>query len=201
VFTGAFEKIRDQWDAFVMYKTSEQAKKRSAINKKNDANKKYYHIMGQGGYEAGKPKWKKMEDNLIGKGIVVEVLKWNKQARDWFYGHGGTLDTEWKCIYTVRHKENPLPIDAFRRAAKDVEEGRFHPDREKDELTHALGNPEHPGRTQTTPGSKPWKIGFPPEKKKYPDRSRQRKKEMDADRFSKIEEELKKHRDLLTQYS
>ena len=25
----------------------------------------------------------------------------------------------------------------------------------------ALGNPEHPGRTLGTPGSIPWKVGFP----------------------------------------
>ena len=25
----------------------------------------------------------------------------------------------------------------------------------------ALGNPEHPGRTRGTPGSIPWKVGFP----------------------------------------
>ena len=37
----------------------------------------------------------------------------------------------------------------------------FVPDREKDELTMALGNPEHPGRTRGTPGSIPWKVGFP----------------------------------------
>ena len=36
----------------------------------------------------------------------------------------------------------------------------FVPDREKDELTMALGNPEHPGRTRGTPGSIPWKVGF-----------------------------------------
>ena len=34
-------------------------------------------------------------------------------------------------------------------------------DRENDELTMALGNPEHPGRTRGTPGSIPWKVGFP----------------------------------------
>ena len=175
-FNGPYEKIKDQWDEFVAYKTSERAKKMSATNKKNAANKKYFHILGQEGYKAGTPKWKKMEDELIRNGIIPEVLKWNQRARDWFYAHGGTLDSEGKCIYTVKHKENPLPIDAFRSAAKDVEEGRFHPDREKDELTRALGNPEHPGRTRTTPGSKPWYIGFPAEMKKYPDRSRQRKK-------------------------
>jgi hypothetical protein len=46
-----------------------------------------------------------------------------------------------------KHDEDPLPIDALRSAAKNVEEGRFHPEREKDKLTRALGNDEHPGRT------------------------------------------------------
>jgi hypothetical protein len=32
-FTGAYEKIKDHWDAFVEYKTSDEAKKRSKINK------------------------------------------------------------------------------------------------------------------------------------------------------------------------
>jgi hypothetical protein len=34
VLTGAYEKIKDHWDAFVEYKTSEEAKKSSEINKK-----------------------------------------------------------------------------------------------------------------------------------------------------------------------
>ena len=37
----------------------------------------------------------------------------------------------------------------------------FVPDRENEELTMVLGNPEHPGRTRGTPGSVPWKAGFP----------------------------------------
>jgi hypothetical protein len=84
-------------------------------------------------------------------------------------------------IYKKKHDEDPLPIDALRSVAKDVEEGRFHPEREKDELTRALGNDEHPGRTRTTPGSKLWKIGFPVKRKKFPDRSRHRRKEREAD--------------------
>jgi hypothetical protein len=39
VFTRAYEKIKDHWDAFVEYKTSEAAKKRSEINKKNATKK------------------------------------------------------------------------------------------------------------------------------------------------------------------
>jgi hypothetical protein len=56
VFTGAYEKIKDYWDAFVEYKTLEVAKKRSEKNKKNAAKKKYHHTMGQGGYKSGNPK-------------------------------------------------------------------------------------------------------------------------------------------------
>jgi hypothetical protein len=110
VFVGAFDKIKDHWDAFVEYKTSEEAKKRSVINKKNAAKKKYGHTMGQGGYKAGKPKWKKMKDGLIAKGINPEILKWNDRARDWFYGHGGTLDSGGKCIYTKNMTNNPFPL-------------------------------------------------------------------------------------------
>ena len=81
-FTGPYEKIKDQWDEFVVYKTSERAKKRLETNKKNASNKIYYHILGQGGYKTGRPKWKKMEEELIRKEIQPEVLKWNQQARD-----------------------------------------------------------------------------------------------------------------------
>jgi hypothetical protein len=64
------------------YKTSKAAKRRSEINKKNAAKKKYHHTMEQGGYKFGKPKWKKMEDDLIAKGIIPEILKWNDWSRD-----------------------------------------------------------------------------------------------------------------------
>jgi hypothetical protein len=73
VFTGAYEKIKDHWDAFVEYKTLEAAKKRSEINNKNAAKKKYHNTMGQGGYKSSKPKWKKMKDDLIAKGIIPET--------------------------------------------------------------------------------------------------------------------------------
>jgi hypothetical protein len=48
-FTGPYEKIKDQWDEFVVYKTSERAKKRSETNKKTASSKIYYHILGQPG--------------------------------------------------------------------------------------------------------------------------------------------------------
>src|SRR3954447_9560398 len=54
--------------------------------------------------------------------------------------------------------------------------GTFVPDRDNDELTEALGNPEHPGRTRGTAGFVPWKYGFPAAGG-YKCRERKRKKE------------------------
>ncbi|KAK1669783.1 hypothetical protein QYE76_057942 [Lolium multiflorum] len=190
-FKGPYEKIKDHWEEFVKLKKSDKAKKRSDTNTKNASNKMYFHTMGRGGYNAGRPKWEKWENELIKKGIQPEVLKWNQRSRDWFYAHGGTLDAQGLCIYTQRHKENPLPIEAFRNVAKEVEEGKFRPEREKDQLTRALGNPEHSGRTRTTSGGKPWCIGFPAETKKYPDRSRQRQKDVVHERVAKLEEQVR----------
>jgi hypothetical protein len=67
--------------------------------------------MGQGGYKSGKPKWKKMEDDLIAKGIILEILKGNDRSRDWFYGLGGKLDSQGKCIHTKKNMtKTPFPL-------------------------------------------------------------------------------------------
>src|SRR3954467_8795932 len=173
-----FEKIKPFWAEFVEYKKSEKANKMSATNKLNAANKKYHHTMGQGGYRAGIPKWEKLENALRAKKITPETDDWVERARNWFYGHGGVLDTEGKCIYNIRHKEDPLPIEKMRKAVKAIKDGDFIPDRENDELTLALGNKEHDERTRGISDSKPWRTGFPEERKKYPDRSCQRRKDM-----------------------
>ena len=81
--------------------------------------------MGPAGYAQGKHKWAHLEADYIAKGITPEPYHWEARVRDWFYGHGGTLDAEGNCMYNIRHEENPLPIQAIRDAIKDVEEGRF----------------------------------------------------------------------------
>ena len=53
------------------------------------------------------------------------------------------------------------PLRKMRQYIKAAHAGTFIPDRENDELTMALRNPEHPGRTRGTPGSVSWKAGFP----------------------------------------
>jgi len=185
-FTGQYAKIKDHWPAFVAYKKSEKAKNRSQTNKLNAAKKQYHHVTGSGGYKVARPTWDKAENDLLAKGIQPATLNWPERARTWFFGHGGTLDPETgKCVYTKEQLETP--ITKIQEAIKDVQEGRFHPDREKDVLSRALGNPEHPGRTRGTAGSVPWVHGFP-DSTGY--RSRGRKKKEEADRMQNVEQRL-----------
>ena len=92
----------------------------------------------------------------------------------------------------IRHEENPLPIQALRDAIRDAQEGRFLPDKENDELTRALGNAEHSGRVRATEGSQSWSIGFPEDRKRYPDRSHKRKKEKEANEKRIAEDHLRR---------
>src|SRR5664279_6026443 len=71
------------------------------------------------------------------------------------------------------------------KAIENVQKGTFKPDRENDELTLALGNPEHGGRTRGYGPGVSWKAGFPECADSY--KSRQRKKKQEADRIQRLE--------------
>ena len=57
-------------DAFVQYKSSENSEKKTTQAKENASKKKHFHYLGQGGYASAIPKWQKMEDDLIARGII-----------------------------------------------------------------------------------------------------------------------------------
>ena len=64
-----------------------------------------------------------------------------------------------KCIWMSDQMD--IPVKKLQHYIEAAQQGTFFSDRENDELTMALGNLEHPGRTRGTPGSIPWKVGFP----------------------------------------
>ena len=87
-----------------------------------------------------------MEQDLLDRGIEPATMNWPERLRTWFYGHGGSLDPlTGDCIYG---RKIQLAAQRLQEAIQSVAEGTFQPDRERDELTYALGNPEHPGRTR-----------------------------------------------------
>ena len=73
-------------------------------------------------------------------------MNWTNRCRTWFIGAGGTLDpVSGKCIWT--NDQMDILVKKLQQYIEVAQQGTFVPDRENDELTMSLGNPEHPGRT------------------------------------------------------
>ena len=168
-FEQKFQKLRPAWDAFVRNSLSEERANVRAQNKTNSDKKVDGHRTGQGGYRVAIPKWEAMEKELLKKGITPASLKWPQRAKWYFLAHGGTLDQTTGDL---------IPSDKLRAAAQRMEEalklkeeGKFKPDREKDELSFALGTPEHTGRVRGL-GVIPWKHAFLEDQATYRSRSR-----------------------------
>jgi hypothetical protein len=95
--------------SFVEYKKSETFAQKSA-QVKNSASKKgeYNHHLGRGAYAVAIPKWRKMEQDLITKGIILAVFHWPRRLKNWYYAHGGSLNPddgtlEFRPRYERRH--------------------------------------------------------------------------------------------------
>ena len=73
-FTGDLAKQKDHWNAFVAYKSSELGIRNVEKAKENASKKVYHHTLGPGGYKLAKPKWEKMEQDLIDKGITPATI-------------------------------------------------------------------------------------------------------------------------------
>jgi hypothetical protein len=126
-----YPKIKDHWKSFVEYKKSEIFAQKSA-QAKNSTSKKgeYNHRLGRGGYAVAIPKWRKMEQDLIAKGIISAVFYWPKRSKNWYYAHGGRLnpdDGTLEFLPTSREKALELM-----KKIEDVKAGRLMVDREMD---------------------------------------------------------------------
>jgi hypothetical protein len=115
-------------------------------------------------------------------------------VKNWYYAHGGTINSEDGTLdYPPSLRESALEI---LKILEDVRVGRVEVDREIDELTMALKNPEHPGRCR---GFRvvPWKFGFRGDIATYRSRKRRRKRE-EEERRQELEKRLKEHEEKLT---
>jgi hypothetical protein len=101
--------------------------------------------MGPGGYKTVATKWDIQEATIREKGIIPETHGWPISSRNWVLGHGGGYDMQTGKL--IQKKEISEPVTALVTTIAEVRDGKFDPDRENDELTKALANPEHTGRT------------------------------------------------------
>jgi hypothetical protein len=71
-FIRDLAKQKDHCNAFVAYKSSELGIGNVEKAKENASKKVYHHTLGQGGYKMKKPKWEKMEQDLIDKELSLQ---------------------------------------------------------------------------------------------------------------------------------
>jgi hypothetical protein len=127
----------------VEYKKSEDFTKASARGKQSHGKKDHDHHLGRGGYAFAIPKWRKMEEDLLAQGNIPAVVDWPERVKNWYSAHGGTINFEDGTLdYPPLLRETALEIF---KIIEDVRAGKVKIDREIDELTMALKNPEHPG--------------------------------------------------------
>ncbi|XP_006652090.2 uncharacterized protein LOC102716207 [Oryza brachyantha] len=164
-----WEKLADFWDEFVEYKTSKEATEISERNKANSLKNTNPHRLGPGGYVNKEAIWDQQQKELESKGIQPVVKGWSRRMRNYSMARGLTLSEDGGLI--LRGTRQAEVIHKIVEAYDKSSQGEFVPDRENDELTLALGNKEHPGRTRGV-GLVPWKVGFPDSGNSYRSRSR-----------------------------
>jgi hypothetical protein len=84
-----------------------------------------------------------MEQDLIAKAIISAVFHWPDRSKIWYHVHGGRLNPDDGTLeFPLTLREKALEL---MKKIEDVRASRLKVDREMDEFTMALGNPEHPG--------------------------------------------------------
>jgi hypothetical protein len=115
-------------------------------------------------------------------------------VKNWYYAHGGTINSEDGTLdYPPSLREAALEI---LKIIEDVRADIVKVDREIDELTMALKNPEHPGCCR---GFRvvPWKFAFRGDIATY--RSRRRRRESEEEEWQELLEKiLKEHEEKVT---
>jgi hypothetical protein len=86
------------------------------------------------------------EAALREKGIQTEIEQWPKRSRNWTLGHGAVYDERTRKL-VQKKKQIAEPLKELINTIAKVQEGKFHPDRENNELTKALKIKEHIGQT------------------------------------------------------
>ncbi|KAJ1269819.1 hypothetical protein BS78_06G007200 [Paspalum vaginatum] len=182
-----YPKLKGHWDAFVRHRQSEEAKAISAQNSASASSKKYHQNLGPTGYKGSEEKWEKMEADLVQKGITPATHNWSYRLKRWYYAHQGTLAEDGSLIY--KDEKAKELTEKVMEVVEKTARGDFIPNRENDELSFILGNPEHPGRIRGF-GNKTWKDGFVADAESY--KSRHRSKAIQEARVQSLENELAK---------
>jgi hypothetical protein len=143
------------WDEFVEKNSTDEVKAKSKkfteLAKKNELS----HHLGMTGYAGKRPKWRQQEREAEASGQSYPLQGIDERTRDLFYGREPKKVKEGMTKYNNPKIEEAEKSLLMIKAAK--EHGEFVPHRGHNELTEALGNPEHRDRVWGVSSRQSWK--------------------------------------------
>jgi hypothetical protein len=130
---------------------------KSELAKRN----KYHHHLGTGGYQRKLAQWEQEDEAQRAQGLPALPDQLGSRGSRWVRARVPAKKANSGLSFADPMVEEAVK-NIFKVAAKQ-KAGEFKPQREKDVLTVALGNLEHPGRVRGISSKEGWKEGFGPE--------------------------------------
>jgi hypothetical protein len=134
----------NEWDTFVQQHTTTQAVALSNQMKELNTKNKFRHKLEPGGYKATMPKWAKKEQELHDAGIPDPLEGCTMRTRNWIWGHS-RIDDSGQLI--TSSSEVTSVVERAKIVTTKENTGEFKSQQERDQLSAALENKEHHGRT------------------------------------------------------
>uniref|UniRef100_K4AIJ4 Transposase Tnp1/En/Spm-like domain-containing protein n=1 Tax=Setaria italica TaxID=4555 RepID=K4AIJ4_SETIT len=159
---------QEMWEEFIQQKNTPEAKAQSEQNtKKAMKAAENSHHLGAGGYAAKIAKWRREEKEWRIAGLPDLFEGLDERSRNWVLA----------CDSKVKFK-HPTTDEIYARLEQLTErqkKGLFKPDREKDQLTTAIGTTKHSGHVQGMSSTLPWGNAFHNDQASYRKRDRYKK--------------------------
>jgi hypothetical protein len=171
---GEYTKQRDLWHNFKEYKLSEEYLQLSRKNKQNSQKATNPHHLGSRGYAKKMPEFEAELHRmacLAEEDVQVETADW--ESRSILYCMAREVRHTPDGSFTSQNSAMSDLVQRISEVTNEVRQGTRTSNREKDVLTQALGNREHPGRTRGA-GIVPWRVSFKEEAHTYRSRLRSR---------------------------
>jgi hypothetical protein len=159
--TKRYKITAGQWAVFLEQRNSDEFKALSESKSELAKRNKYHHHLGTGGYQRKLAQWEQEDEAQRAQGLPALPDQLGRRGSQWVHARVPAKKANSSLSFADPMVEEAAK-NIFKVAAKQ-KAGEFKPQREKDVLTVALGNPEHPGRVRGISSKEGWKEGFGPE--------------------------------------
>uniref|UniRef100_K3YD16 Ubiquitin-like protease family profile domain-containing protein n=1 Tax=Setaria italica TaxID=4555 RepID=K3YD16_SETIT len=123
------------------------------------------HHLGVGGYTAKVAKWRREEKERRRAGLPDMFAGLDERSMNWVLARIPTVTTDNKVKF--KHRSTTIIYERLEQLAEVQKKGLFRPDKEKDQLTAAIGTVEHSGCVRAMSSTLPWGKAFPNDQANY----------------------------------